>query len=169
MVLSFPGPGSMHRSPAQRLLALTMVLAFLAGTGRSVLGLHECLHHLGHSSETATSHQGDAGSVGGVPTGQADHTGHAHAPVDAAGVTGAAGAEGGSEGHVPGPCTCFGSCACACAPSVPTAGSLVALGAPPPPLPFLLEDADLVDPRLVRWDRPPATAPPSTLRVATSI
>lgn len=154
----------MHRSTAQRLIALMMALAFLAGTGRSVLGLHECLHHLGHTSESVASPGGHAGSIGGPHAGAADHGGHAHG----AGMDGADGAGGGPVGHLPGPCTCFGSCACACAPSAPTAGALVALGSPPPPLPFLRVDADLVDPRLVRWDRPPATAPPSTLRVTTS-
>lgn len=168
--------GSMTRSPAHRLLALMMVLAFLAGTGRSALGLHECLHHLGHGAGAVASMPLEAGASGGdqhqshTPPEHDHHQGHGEghgAPSgDVAGVQGDHGDGHGS--HPPGPCTCFGSCACACAPSGPSAGALVAVASPPPPLPFLVEDADLVDPRLVRWDRPPATAPPSTLRVTAS-
>jgi hypothetical protein len=193
----------MPRSPVQRLIALCMALALLAGSGRSAMGLHGCPHHAaGHgptlhgsmahgggvqgggaqgAGEAGSGSQEDPGGHGGEGHSH-HHSHHPHGEGSPGGLPSGAGgdphplggpspesvdAHGGHHGqgsHGDDPCTCFGSCPTPGAPSIPGGGSMVAAGpvaAPPAPLG---DDARVVFPRFVRWELPPATAPPLPLQ-----
>lgn len=144
----------MRRTAWRRVVSLVLALAFLAGSGRSLLGLHACLHH--------------PGAVADEVEGVAHAEGHHHHA--ASGVHGAedpareAGA-GSSHSHhdADSPCTCLGTCVSAPAAAVPgttttrSADLLSALEVD------LRDGTGRMGPRYAPWELPPSTAPPAPL------
>ena len=159
----------MRRSTWRRFGSLILALAFLAGSGRTLFGLHECLHHGPGSVASLPAHHEDPEAPDSQVRDHHHHGSHDHSPgQEPAPATDGAGSPDRHAGppshshdsHDHGPCTCLGTCVWAGASVLPSSGA----ERPEEPSahpPRVVEDGEAPPaPPRDPWELPPATAPP---------
>lgn len=155
----------MRKTTWHRVGSLLLALAFLAGSGRSLFGLHECLHHPVAEGDHAT--HGDTPDGHGHAHGEGETHRHGQDHSDAggdpsSGLPGSGSGDADPAGHHAGeaPCTCLGTCVSSAAPGLPSVGVQRSIAPLSSVVPEARDGTGRIGPRYAPYELPPSTAPP---------